>query len=326
MPRGRAASQSSPPGPVPAGGVRLVSTYLRRLGLEHPGEPSLAALRELHRAHVEQVPYEVLDIQLGRPTTVEPRDCARRVVRRRGGYCVQLNGAFSTLLAGLGYDVRFHRAGVHANPAGPPVSPGAPAPHLALTVRLDGQEWFVDVGLGDGLLEPLPLVAGTYQQGPFTFALSPSTVEPGGWRFDRVSRGSIAGLDIATASVGTEDFAEWHPYLATSPESRLVRAVAVMKRDATGADGLMGCLLRRVDADGRTERELATEADWYGALVDIFGLDLDDIAPERRTELWTRVRTAHERWLESRGRAGAGPASEATRPERARPAEPEAAK
>jgi N-hydroxyarylamine O-acetyltransferase len=301
MPRERAASQTSePPGPVPAGGVRLVAAYLRRLGVDHPGEPSLAALRALHRAHVERVPYEVLDIQLGRLTTVDPRDCAARVLRRRGGYCVQLNGAFSTLLAGLGYDVRWHRAGVHANPATPPVSPAAPAPHLALTVRLDGQEWFVDVGLGDGLYEPLPLRTGSYQQGPFTFSLAPSAVEPGGWRFDRATRGSIAGLDIATATAGTADFAEWHPYLATSPESRLVRAVAVMRRDATGADGLMGCLLRRVDAGGRTERELSTMADWYGVLVDLFGLDVSDVEPERRAALWRRVREAHERWLGAR--------------------------
>jgi hypothetical protein len=40
--------------------------------------------------------------------------------------------------------------------------------------------------------------------------------------------------------------------------------------------------------------------DWYGALVDLFGLDLDDVEPERRAALWRRVREAHERWLATR--------------------------
>src|SRR3954469_25844344 len=91
-----------------------VAAYLDRLGVPDPGEPSLRALRALHRAHVECVPYEVLDVQLGRPTTVDPKESVRRVLGGRGGYCVQLNGAFSELLAALGYDVTWHRAGVQA--------------------------------------------------------------------------------------------------------------------------------------------------------------------------------------------------------------------
>ena len=55
-------------------------------------------------------------------------------------------------------------------------------------------------------------------------------------------------------------------------------------------------------ADGRGERELATMADWYAALVDIFGLALDDVDRDQRTTLWTRVRAAHDRWLEARAK------------------------
>lgn len=42
--------------------------FLRRLVLPEPGPPSVAGLRLLHRAYVERVPYENLDIQLQRPT------------------------------------------------------------------------------------------------------------------------------------------------------------------------------------------------------------------------------------------------------------------
>lgn len=274
--------------------------YLRRLGIDDPGRPSAANLRALHRAHVERVPYEVMDVQLGRPTTVDPVDSVARVLNGRGGYCVQLNGAFSVLLTALGYDVTWHRAGVQANRASPPVSAGAPAPHLALTVRIDGERWLVDVGLGDGLHEPVPLREAAFRQGPFAFELLPSEVDPGGWRFRNHDRGSIAGMDFTTTPAGHDDFAEWHPFLSTSPESRLVRAVAVIRRDAAGADVLVGCMLRRVDGDCAAPRELATADDWFGALADVFDLPLADLDDEERTALWKRVRNAHEAWLAAR--------------------------
>ncbi|MFI7420533.1 arylamine N-acetyltransferase [Nonomuraea sp. NPDC049684] len=278
---------------------RDLNAYLDRLDVGDPGEPSLPALRALHRAHVERVPYETLEVQLGRRITVDPRESVERVLRGRGGYCVQLNGAFATLLTALGYDVTWHRAGVQAAVRAP-ASPASFAPHLALTVALDGQDWLVDIGLGDGLHEPLPLRAGTYRQGPFEFRLSASDVEPGGWRFDHDPRGSIAGLDVERAPAEPGDFVEWHPYLCTSPESRLVRAAVVLRRDATGADCLVGCMLRRIGADGRTERELSTRREWFGALEEVFGLRLDDVNGAEREALWTKVHDAHLAWQSRR--------------------------
>lgn len=298
-------TSGSAPVPEEPGGSRYVADYLERLGIGDPGEPSLSGLFALHRAHVERVPYEVLEIQLGRPTTADPRYAAGQVLKGRGGYCVQLNGAFSTLLTALGYDVTWHRAGVHAGRKLPPVGPAEPAPHLVLTVSAEGEDWMVDVGLGDGLHEPLPLRFGAYRQGPFTFHLGPSQFESGGWRFEHDGGGAIAGLDFSMAPAGPADFAEWHPYLATDPESRLVRTVAVMRRDATSVDSLTGCMLRHIDDSGRTTRELGTFAEWYGALGEVFGLPLADVGPQERTALWTKVRGAHEAWLEARARRSA---------------------
>ena len=68
--------------------------------------PDVAALCSLHRAHVEHVAYEALDIQLGRFLSIDPYRAAERIVNeQRGGYCYQLNGAFSLLLRSLGYRV-----------------------------------------------------------------------------------------------------------------------------------------------------------------------------------------------------------------------------
>ena len=87
--------------------------YLARLGVEHE-PPSIDGLFRLHRAQVEHVPYETTWIHLGERWSVDPLESARRIVeQRRGGYCFHLNGAFSELLAALGYDVHRHVGGVH---------------------------------------------------------------------------------------------------------------------------------------------------------------------------------------------------------------------
>lgn len=269
--------------------------YLRRLDIADPGQPSVPALFALHRAHVERIPYEVIDIQLRRWTSVQPHHAVSRILRGRGGYCVQLNTAFSVLLAALGYQVTRHAAGVQASASRPAVNADV-APHMALSVKLDGDDWLVDVGLGDGLHEPLPARAGPHQQGPFSYRLSRSETEPGGLRLDHDPRGSLAGIDIRMRPARQQDFRRWHHYLVSSSESRLVRALTVMHRDASGVDALTGCLLRRVDSTGRTVRELRTQGEWFQALADVFALELSDLDPGQRGALWNKVRAAHELW------------------------------
>jgi N-hydroxyarylamine O-acetyltransferase len=285
-----------------------VPGYLARLGLADPGRPSVAALFALHRAHVERVPYENLEIQLGSPTTVDPSESAERIVRRRrGGYCFHLNGAFAALLAALGYRVRWHVGGVVSGGE----APGASGNHLALTVHGLATEdcpdgvWFVDVGLGDALHEPLPLRPGVFRQGPFTYALDRSSVVPFGWRFDHDPTGSFTGMDFTPASAGPEDFAATHVRLSTAPDSPFVRTLAVQRRDASGVDMLRGRVLSRVEGSAAgcataREEELTTADSWHAALADVFGLTLEDVPAQRRRELWERVCRAHEAWTAQR--------------------------
>ena len=280
--------------------------YLERLGIADPGEPSVAGLRALHAAHVERVAYEAIEIQLGRPTTVDPYESAERIVaRHRGGYCYHLNGAFSLLLRELGYDVVWHRAGVenHADPD----YPGADrANHLALTVGgLASQEcpsgsWFVDVGLGDALHDPLPLHEGEYVQGPFRYRLRRSELEPGGWRFDHDPRGSFAGADFRPGPATVEDFAERHDFLSTSPTSAFVTTCSVQRRDPLGVDKLTGCVLQRIDGQQSKPRTLDSRSEWFAGLREVFGLPLDDLDAAERDALWMRVRAAHDAWLARR--------------------------
>jgi N-hydroxyarylamine O-acetyltransferase len=279
-----------------------VPGYLRRLGLDETA-PSADALRALHEAHARRVPYECLEIWLGRPTTVDPAESARRILRGRGGYCFHLNGAFSLLLRALGYRVTRHVGGVQGT-AGDPAE--ATANHLVLTVRglpspaaPDGN-WLVDLGMGDGIFGPLPLVPGEYQQGPFRYRLRPSESEPGGWHFDHDPRGSFVGMDFRAQPTRMAAFADQHRRLTTDPGSGFVRVATVARRDETGVDLLRGLVLARVgEATSRTV--LTDRGDYFTALADVFGLTLDDVTPAERAALWHRLTVAHEL------RVGGGP-------------------
>jgi N-hydroxyarylamine O-acetyltransferase len=279
------------------------AAYLKRLRLANPGPPSAEALAALHRAHVERIAYEALEIQLGRPTTVDPFESASRILgRHRGGYCYHLNGAFSLLLDALGYDVVWHRAGVQNHSDPEPVGAEI-ANHLALTVHgLPSEEcpwgdWLVDVGLGDALHTPIPLHEGSYAQGPFRYGLRRSEVEPGGWRWVHDPRGTFAGMDFRPQRATQADFRARHIHLSTSPQSGFVRTCSIQRRDAGGVDSLTGCVLSRRDGHDRAPVMLDSSDDWFAALRDVFDLPLHDVDAAARVALWRRVRAAHEAWL-----------------------------
>jgi N-hydroxyarylamine O-acetyltransferase len=274
-------------------------TYLARLGLDAE-PPSADALFRINRAQVERVPYETVWLHMGERWSVDATDSVTRIATQgRGGYCFHLNGALSELLRALGYDVVRHVGGVHG-PDGP--ADDAMTNHLVLTVHglptdanPDGN-WYVDAGLGDALYEPLPLRAGTYQQGPFRLVLN---VTPGGigdWHLTHDPAGSFTGMSWRSASTELDAFVPRNEFLQTSPESGFVKVLTVQRRDATGVDILRGLMFERVGA-GASETTLSTRDEFGDVLGEVFGLDLGAFDTDVRAALWTKLRAAHERWL-----------------------------
>ncbi len=143
--------------------------YLTRIGYEGSVDPSAETLRWLHRAHVLTVPFENLDIHLGRSISLDPSDLFQKIVlSRRGGYCFELNGLFALLLEQLGFSVTRLAARVLYGAEG-----ARPRSHQLLLVQIGESRWMTDVGFGgNGLREPFPLTAGhEQQQGPDRFQL-----------------------------------------------------------------------------------------------------------------------------------------------------------
>jgi N-hydroxyarylamine O-acetyltransferase len=129
-----------------------VAAYLKRIGYEGSLEPNAETLNRIHRAQRLTVPYENLDVTLRKPMDHTPHGTFQKiVVRRRGGWCHELNRLFAALLLALGYKVTYHNAKVWS-----PTGEVAPDySHLVLIVQLE-ERWIADVGFGArGSLEAL---------------------------------------------------------------------------------------------------------------------------------------------------------------------------
>jgi arylamine N-acetyltransferase len=266
----------------------MITEYLRRLGLARE-VASVDYLFALQRAHVSRVTYSNLQIMRGAPASIDPEASVREVVAGRGGYCFHLNGAFSWLLRELGFAVTLHRGYVR-NAAEGPQDPALN--HLALLVHDLGPVWLVDAGLGDAIHEPLPLVPGSYEQGPFRYALASSSIRDG-WRFTHDATGSFATMDFEAAATTIDAFAEAHTRLSIAQDSPFRKFLTAQVRHADRVEALRGCTLTTIDGTGRRQIHLDTEAEWLSTLVRL-GLAEDGLAL-----LWPTERATHEVWLAS---------------------------
>ncbi len=276
-----------------------VASYLRRLGVDGLPPATLETLVDLHHRHLALVPYENLGIMLGRPPAVDPLTCLARVGETgRAGYCFHQNGAVESALRGLGFSVTRRHGHVwfaEEDRFGDELN------HLVLVVSglstpaNPGGEWWLDVGLGEGFRDPLPLVPGEYRQGTFAYRID--HVDDDGWSFHPDRPVTFTGIEVTTRSTAPAAVAESHARLSTPPDGVFTRVLVVQRRDASGVDSLRGCVLSRIDQDGRREADLTTYDEWRGALVDVLGLPLDDIPDIELRGLWARMSRTHEEWV-----------------------------
>src|SRR5688500_6347728 len=120
--------------------------------------PHLDTIGALMAAHMAAIPFENLDVLLGRGIRVDLESVfAKLVTDRRGGYCYEHGTLFQAALRAMGVEVTAHSARVLL------LAPKSEAPrtHMFLTVLDGGTTWVLDPGFGGpGPLVPVPLVEG----------------------------------------------------------------------------------------------------------------------------------------------------------------------
>jgi N-hydroxyarylamine O-acetyltransferase len=130
-----------------------LNAYLERIRYDGPLTPSIETLRHLHRAQISSIPFENLDIFLGRSIKLDPISLVTKLIdERRGGYCYELNGLFCLVLQHLNFTVTPLAARVLMDGTMTPRS------HRLTLVEVEGERWLADVGFGgNSLIEPIPL-------------------------------------------------------------------------------------------------------------------------------------------------------------------------
>ena len=249
------------------------SAYLARIGYQGSLVPSMETLRGLHLSHVLTVPFENLDIHLGRPISLDPSDLFRKIViSRRGGYCFELNGLFALLLEELGFVVTRLAARVLYGTEGV-----RPRSHQVLLVHLDGERWIVDVGFGgQGLREPLPFVVGLeHRQGPDQFRLA--TDERGEHVLQcRIEEAWTNLYSFALDPWLPVDYQFANYYHSHAPESPFVQRLICTMPTLNGRKIFTEKLLKVRGLDGMQELHVTNEGECKQLLQELFGLTIND--------------------------------------------------
>ncbi len=246
------------------------SAYLDRIAYSGPLTPTADVLRNLHRAHLLTVPFENLDIALGRKIVCDESAFIRKIVeRQRGGFCYELNGAFAALLWALGFQVTLLSARV-------PREDGSESPefdHLALRIDLD-EPWLADVGFGDSFLEPLRLQPGIEQShDDRTFRV----VDCGdSLRMERAERDGAwkRQYSFTLTPRSLDDFAAMCHYHQTSPESPFTRKSVCSQATTDGRITLADRRLIITRQGIREERFVESDEEQSAALKEYFQIAL----------------------------------------------------
>jgi len=247
-----------------------VDAYLARIGFSGPTPCNAETLRALHVSHMRTVPFENLDIWLGRPIVCDEVSFLHKLVDlRRGGFCYELNGAFAALLRALGFSVTLLSGRVSREDGG--ASPEFD--HLALRVDLE-EPWLVDVGFGDSFLEPLRLKPDVEQEqarGRFRIVQVDDVMI-----LQRIRPGEFwkSQYRFTLTPYRLSDFVARCHYQQTSPESHFTRQRICTLPTQDGRITLSDLKFIHTIGQHREERQLQSEDAWRSMLSESFGVKL----------------------------------------------------
>jgi len=242
------------------------AAYLERIQYRGSLLPTLETLRGLQLSHLLSVPFENLSIHANEPIQLEEDWLFDKIVlRRRGGFCYELNGLFACLLRGLNFNVTMLSAGVARADGGF----GPDFDHMTLMVWLEDR-WLVDVGFGDSFRRPLLLDRREAQaDGRRSYQIDDGghylvlKENDGEWK---------AQYRFTLLPHRLADYTGMCSYHQTSPKSSFTQRRICSIATPDGRVTLSDMRLIEAEGDERRERILADEEEYATTLAKRFGI------------------------------------------------------
>lgn len=258
-----------------------LDAYLARIALPAAPAPDAEGLAMHQRAHRLGIPFENLDIILGRGIAIDPGAVfAKLVTARRGGYCFEHNRLFGDALAALGFTARPLLARVWLGMEAAP-----PRTHTLSLVTIDGQDWIADAGFGGSYAPPMTLADGATADAPdgarFRLARDPLH----GWMLERhgdpattdgrgAGHGWQAQYSFTLEPVFPADLMLSNHWTSTAPDSRFRMRCIVSQVLPRGFASLTDRSYRRRNGDNEAGGEIDSARAYRVRLSMLFGIDL----------------------------------------------------
>ncbi|MFT6434270.1 MAG: N-hydroxyarylamine O-acetyltransferase [Candidatus Azotimanducaceae bacterium] len=257
--------------------------YLKRINYSGPLNVDLETLNNIQRHHLLAIPYEDLDVQLGRPLTTNVVSAYDKIVNQgRGGWCYEMNGVLGWALEEIGFDIQRVCGGVNRAERGDEIMGN----HLVLLANL-GTTYVVDTGFGDGFLHPIPLEERAFTERGFEFKLE--ALADGHWRFHNHEFGGAPSFDFKTEPADETQLENLCQHLQKYEQSPFVMVLIAQRFVADGYEIQLGRAARSITAKGVKTTLLNSADELQARLKTVFGLDVPKTA-----ELWPTIVERHE--------------------------------
>lgn len=247
-----------------------IKKYLERIKYTAPISINFEVLSKLQLCHLNNIPFENLDIH--NHTKIDLSNLFDKIItRKRGGFCYELNGLFYQLLQAVGFTVKMVSARIYDR-----ISDYCPEfDHMALIVTINADKYLVDVGFGEFIAYPLPIV------------LNIDSVDPQGVfrmeiydEFYTVINKRQNGGNLVPQYIFSEkerqicEFYEMCNYHQTNTASHFTQKVICSLPTASGRITLTGDIFKVTENGAVTETRLNSKEEVSDILITYFGIRL----------------------------------------------------
>jgi N-hydroxyarylamine O-acetyltransferase len=241
--------------------------YFARIGWTDPVPVTFSTVAGLLRAHMTAIPFENLDVLMGKSPSLELADlCTKLIDHKRGGYCYEHSTLFRAVLERLGFTVQAHSARVTMVGT----KETSPRTHMLLSIELPEGAFVLDPGFG-GLAPLVPVPLDGVETGDHWLERDAGETTLKVRTPDRI-------VDAWVSTLTPEfpiDFVLANHFTSTHPRSPFTQRL-MLRAFVDGEAGLEKVSVMNRDLTvGGVTRQLADRAELGDVLARYFGIDLD---------------------------------------------------